>query len=217
MCRHYWIFCWVSYQLKSIKVITDGGKTGCDGERGSLEELDTRLVRDMNQLEKQLTCELKGTQLEAKPVRKAAVKSAIISPACACPKCGNWFLSFAFRTDNLVFLGGRSLPSRPATAKDLVRCRWSPSSLPWRSIQPLPGSPSKTAGLCSLCSEARHNPRRRGEHPMMGWWGCPQQTEGTEGTARAGAITLNPRPPPHTTHRRGATLSYVHDLLFSCS
>lgn len=45
-----------------------------------MEKLDTRLVRDMNHLEKQLICEQKGTQLKTKRVCKAAVKSAIIFP-----------------------------------------------------------------------------------------------------------------------------------------
>lgn len=65
------------------------------------------------------------------------------------------------------------------------------------------GVPARHWVSAPLCSEARHNLWNRREHPMAGWWGCSQQTAGTEGTARAGAITLNSRPPPHTTHRRG--------------
>lgn len=51
-----------------------------------LEDLPISLVRDVNHLEKQLICELTGTQLEAKTVCKAAVKSSITSPPCTGPK-----------------------------------------------------------------------------------------------------------------------------------
>lgn len=179
--RHYWIFFWDSYQLKSIRVITDGGETGCDGERGSLEKLDTRLVRDMNHLEKQLICELKGTQLEAKTVCKAAVKSAIIFPPCSCPKYSNWLLSFAFQTDKLVFLEGRSLFGRPAIAKDLVRWRWSPSSLPWRSIQPLWESRQDTGSLL-LCAVRPDTTCGVGESiPWQGGGAAPSRQPGLRG------------------------------------
>lgn len=74
------------HQLKSIRVITDRGKAVSDGNRGRLEELDSQSVSDVNHLEKQLICELKGTQLEAKTVCKIAVKSIIISHPRTCPK-----------------------------------------------------------------------------------------------------------------------------------
>jgi len=94
-----------------------------------LEDLPTSSGRDVNHLDKELNCELKGTQLEAKTACQAVVKAAIISSACTCSKYSKWLLSFAFQTDKLVFQRGGGLPSRLAVPKDEVRHRWSPSSL----------------------------------------------------------------------------------------
>lgn len=125
MYRHtqayHCIFYHDSYQLKSIRIITGWGKAGSDGDQGRFEELDASSVSDVNHLEKQLICELKGTQLEAKTMRKIAVKFVIISLSCACPKYRNWSLSFAFQSDLTHFAGRWMFACRLAIG--LARCR----------------------------------------------------------------------------------------------
>lgn len=125
MYRHtqayHCIFYHDSYQLKSIRIITGWGKAGSDGDQGRFEELDASSVSDVNHLEKQLICELKGTQLEAKTMRKIAVKFVIISLSCACPKYRNWSLSFAFQSDLTHFAGRWMFACRLAIS--LAKCR----------------------------------------------------------------------------------------------